>query len=317
MRTIFVGSTRLSRRCLDSILAIQDIQMVGVITNEPTFTISYAPQGLKNVLYVDMAAYAKERGIPWYMMRKTMTEPGLMAELKVWRPELLIVAGWYHILPPSLLDSLIAVGLHASLLPDYSGGSPLVWAMINGEQKTGMTLFRLADRVDAGPIIDQASIDILPADTIATLYERIELLGIKLLKENLSHIAKGTVVYTPQDENRRRILPQRKPEDGRIEWNWSSQKIYDFIRAQTHPYPGAFTTFNKQKVHIWAAQLESADSWEERAVGSVYGTPAGTIRVNCGMKTTLDLIWVGLEGKDILAEDWFFKFVKQDNAQFV
>ena len=112
-----------------------------------------------------------------------------------------------------------ANGLHASLPPDYSGGAPLVWAMINGESRTGITLFQMDAGVDFGPIVGQKEEQILPSDTIATLYSRIEERGLELLQEVLPQLVHGTLKLKQQDENKRRIMPQRSPEDGLIDWN--------------------------------------------------------------------------------------------------
>ncbi len=142
MRVVFIGSSRFGLRCLESVNQQANITVSGIITNRQTFTISYAPEGVSNVLYADMATYATLHGIPCYFMQEQMAEPELFKHVETWQPELFLVAGWYHKVPRSLRDVTPALGLHASLLPDYSGGAPLVWAIINGEGNTGITLFR-------------------------------------------------------------------------------------------------------------------------------------------------------------------------------
>ena len=137
-----------------------------------------------------------------------------------------------------------------------------------------MTLFLLDDGVDSGPILGQQEVSILLEDTIATLVSRVEEAGVELLRKHLPLIASGEAVYTSQDESKRRIMPQRGPEDGLIDWNWPARRIYDFIRAQTMPYPGAFTHVETQKVTIWKASL--SDSEEDASISpgdvSVKGT---------------------------------------------
>lgn len=131
----------------------------------------------------------------------------------------------------------------------------MVWAIINGEPKTGITFFKLADGVDNGPIVGQRETPIADDDTIATLYNRIENLGVELIMEYLPSIAARNVKLTVQDESKRRIFPQRSPEDGLIDWTKSSQEIYNFIRAQTKPYPGAFTFWKGEKLTIWESRI--------------------------------------------------------------
>ena len=196
----------------------------------------------------------------------------------------MIVVGWYHLLPKSILDIAPVYGLHASLLPDYSGGAPLVWAIINGETNTGITLFQMKPGVDNGPVLGSRATRIDRTDTIRTLYERVEDLGIELVLEHLGSMADGTAVATPQIESDRRVFPQRTPADGEINWHCSSEEIYDFVRAQTRPYPGAFSMCRGEKVTIW----ESTTCTEEKSrispapPGTVVRESSDSIMVFCG-----------------------------------
>ena len=117
-----------------------------------------------------------------------MNEKKLWDIVKDWEAEVFVVIGWYHMIPKKWMDFAPVFGMHASLLPDYSGGAPLVWAIINGEKKTGITLFKIDEGVDSGPILDQLEVDITNQDTIKTLYEKVEVAGLLLLERNLSKI---------------------------------------------------------------------------------------------------------------------------------
>jgi len=172
-----------------------------------------------------------------------------------------------------------AYGLHASLLPDYSGGAPLVWAMINGEKKTGITLFQMDEGVDSGPIAGQKEEPIHPDDTIATLYARIEERGLELLRGSLPQIASVTIKLQKQDENKRRVVPQRSPEDGQIDWTMDATYIDRFVRAQTKPYPGAFTTMDSKPLHIWRTAV--ADLNDLSKPGYVEKANDGSYNVGC------------------------------------
>jgi methionyl-tRNA formyltransferase len=151
-----------------------------------------------------------------------------------------------------------AYGLHASLLPNYSGGAPLVWAMINGEKRTGITFFQMSDGVDAGPIVSQQEVLIKNDDTIATLYGRIENAGLNLLKNSLPSLADGTTNLIIQNEKKRKIYKQRSPEDGKICWKQSAETIERFVRAQTRPYPGAFSTLFDSEFKIWSCTINNS-----------------------------------------------------------
>lgn len=255
MRIVFIGSTSFGLRCLREAQSLIDCDIIGVVTAHQTFSISYRPEGVLNVLYTDIAGYCQRNNLPHIVMQHNMKDERLFNMVRYWQPDIFLVAGWYHIIPKRWRDLAPAYGLHASLLPDYSGGAPLVWAIINGEDLTGITFFKFDNGVDSGPIIGQAETIISHDDTIGTLYSRIEELSIELIKTHLPLIAHGKAKMIPQDESKRRFFPQRSPDDGKIDWNQEANKIYNFIRAQTKPYPGAFTTLKGKKITIWKAML--------------------------------------------------------------
>ena len=280
MNLVFVGASKFGFRCLESCHGSANISVVGVVTAPKTFEISYQPEGVNNVLYADLATFADSHCIPVRTIERSMNDRSLFETVSNWQPDAFLVAGWYHMIPKSWRKIAPAYGLHASLLPDYSGGAPLVWAMINGEAKTGISLFQMDDGVDSGPIAGQKEEYIKLQDTIATLYERIELRGLELLRETLPKLAEGSLQLVPQDENKRRLMPQRSPEDGRIDWSQDAATLDRFIRAQTRPYPGAFTTLEAKPLHIWRAQVALISN-SKPEIGLVYRTDLGTYIVGC------------------------------------
>lgn len=292
MRLIFVGSTQFGLRCLEKVIHLPEIEVVGIITNPETFSISYRPEGVRNVLHADFRPLAEQHDIPVWVMKGKMSDPALLAQVQAWKPDFILVVGWYHMVPRAIRDIAPVAGLHASLLPDYSGGAPLVWAIINDEEKAGITFFLMDDEVDSGPIIGQVEVPIFFEDTIAALYARVEEAGLWLLEEHLPKIARGEATYTPQDESKRRIMPQRSPEDGEIDWSWPARKIYNFIRAQTRPYPGAFTYWGQEKIIIWKASLSGMKDEHNRSSGAIVKNAPnvpGALGVKCGDG---QLVWV-------------------------
>ena len=281
LKLVFVGSSTFGLRCLSTCLELPELKVSGIVTAPQTFTISYRPSGVTNVLHADVAGLANSHAIPLRTLERSMNEPGLFEAVAEWNPEAFLVAGWYHMIPKRWRELAPAYGLHASLLPDYSGGAPLVWAMINGEPKTGITLFQMDDGVDSGPIARQKEEPIYPNDTIATLYARIEERGLELLRNALPQLASGTLKLYLQDETRRRTVPQRSPEDGLIDWTKDAESIDRFIRAQTRPYPGAFTTLEGRPLHIWSAQVAPASD-QLQQLGCVYRVIEGVYTVSCG-----------------------------------
>lgn len=255
MRVLFTGASKFGLRCLEEIAKLENIELCGVLTNPSTFSISYNKAGVKNVLHADVLAFAEEHNIPSYCMKENMKEEGLKKFIEEVKPDFAVVAGWYHMITSDLLERFPWSGLHASLLPDYSGGAPLVWAIINGEERTGISFFLMDKGVDNGDIIAQAETEILWEDTIATLYARIENLGVELIRDYLPKIAGGTAKYKKQNESLRRVFPQRSEPDGEINWKQDAFDIYNFVRAQTKPYPGAFTYLGGHKMRIWTGEI--------------------------------------------------------------
>ncbi len=170
--------------------------------------------------------------------------------------DIMFVVSWRYMIPASVYNRprLGTFVFHDSLLPEYRGFAPTVWAIINGEDHTGVTLFKIADEVDAGDIVDQQRVPIGTEDTIAVVIEHVTRNYLNLLERNLDKLLKGITSFTPQDHSRATYTCKLVPEDNRINWAASSESIYNLIRAVSAPYPGAYTYLSDQKLRIWSAQ---------------------------------------------------------------
>jgi methionyl-tRNA formyltransferase len=170
--------------------------------------------------------------------------------------DLMMTVNWRYMIPPSIYRRarLGTFVFHDSLLPAYRGFSPTVWAMLNGEDHTGVTLFEIAEDVDTGPIVDQNLISIGSEDTIAEVTERVTNAYLDLLEKNLPGLLSGTAGRTLQDHSKATFTCKRLPEDNLINWFAPSAAIYNLIRAVTFPYPGAFTYLNGRLLRVWTAQ---------------------------------------------------------------
>jgi methionyl-tRNA formyltransferase len=188
--------------------------------------------------------------------------------IKEIEPDLILVMGWYYMVPRRIRELARhgAWGIHASLLPKYAGGAPLVWAMINGEKETGITLFRLGDGVDDGDIIEQKSFVIEFEDTIKEVYEKANEAAKDILVKSLGQIER--IMPKPQVESQIEIYPQRRPEDGEIDLKKTALEIYNFVRAQSSPYPGAFIkTVDGKRLVIEKARVGDPEEF----MSEVYG----------------------------------------------
>lgn len=308
IRVVFIGASKFGLRCLKSIIDMDCCEIVGVITAKEKFRISYSDDTVKNVLHANIAEFSEKNKILNVVLQDSMQDKALLKIVKGWKPDIFIVVGWYHMIPKLWREIAPAYGLHASLLPDYSGGAPLVWAMINGERETGITMFQMDSGVDSGPILGQKSEPIFNDDTISELYARIEDRGVELIKESLPKLISGEILLIKQDNAKRRVMPQRSPEDGNINWNWNADYIERFIRAQTKPYPGAFFYYDNKKIIIWNSELvEDEDLIIESAQydfdGLIYF--GDKVYKACGDSRLLKLKNLCVEEIDVNAADWY------------
>jgi methionyl-tRNA formyltransferase len=172
--------------------------------------------------------------------------------------DLMFMVSWRYLVPSSIytLPQLGAYVFHDSLLPTYRGFEPTVWAMINGESQTGVTLFKVVDEVDAGDILDQQAVPITPTDTIADVVEKVTQAYLALISKNFEQLISGQAQLTPQNHDQATFTCKWTPDDARIDWSQSSQTIYNLIRATTYPYPGAFCYLDGEKLTIWSAELQ-------------------------------------------------------------
>lgn len=259
MRIAFFGASELGYKCCEAIIN-SGFNVVGIYTIPQNFKISYSKdKPVKNYLFRDFNSFAEINGIPVIEVEGNM---GSYEEgLKELAPDLIVVIGWYYMIPKKLREiaPLGCIGIHSSLLPKYRGGAPLVWAMINGEKEAGLSLFYFDDGVDNGDIIDQQSFSIEPEETIRHVLQKVERIALSMIVENIAKIQSGTSARIVQDETQATYVPQRKPEDGLIDWSWDKDRIKNFIRAQTKPYPGAFFIQGDKKIIIWDADIIDND----------------------------------------------------------
>jgi len=259
MKVIFMGATKFSEVLLRYLLDCGiDVRLILTIPEE--FHISYSPEKIRNYNYADLEPIARQHGIPCYEVdsvagRKIGDYAELIAGLGA---EVILSLGWYYMVPRRLRELVRygAWGIHASLLPRYAGGAPLVWAIIKGEKEAGVTLFRFEDGVDDGDIIAQRPFPIAFEETIQQVYQKAIVCSQEILLEALQHPER--VSFQSQEKSCIEVFPQRKPEDGLIDCCRSALDVYNFIRAQARPYPGAFSSINGKKITFWDVRYVDA-----------------------------------------------------------
>jgi methionyl-tRNA formyltransferase len=247
----------LSHEILNEIMKSPLASISGIITSKSQFKISYSDK-FKNYRHFDLSTYAKENDIPIYTLQDSMKESNLQNWKKNIKYDLVLVAGWYHMLPKDWVDKEVCLGLHASLLPELRGGAPLVWAMLEGRMKTGVSLFQMNSFVDSGPVWIQEDFPINDSDYISDLIDKTSLVSIKIIKNLLENFNTIIPKIIDIEDSKHKIYPQRSPSDGELT-DFSDYKLaLRVIRAQSKPYPGAFIVQNSLKIHLWRANyLES------------------------------------------------------------
>ena len=143
-----------------------------------------------------------------------------------------------------------AINFHGSLLPKYRGRTPHIWSIINNEKETGITAHIITEECDKGEIVHQDKIKILPDTTGGSILEQFIKLYPVIIQKVISMIENDQIVLVKQDETKATWFGKRTPEDGEINWNWQKERIYNWVRAQSNPYPGAFTYYKNSKVII-------------------------------------------------------------------
>jgi len=172
-------------------------------------------------------------------------------------PDVVFVMAWQELLNTDVLGipTLGFIGRHLSLLPKRRGRAPVAWSLIQGLNETGVTLFWLTDGIDSGDIISQKRVLIEDSDEAGDLLSKMTATTVGMLDELLPQLVSGVIPAVPQNDAEATYTHPRRPDMGLINWKDSASILYDFIRGQTHPYPGAFTYHRMDKVKVWHASV--------------------------------------------------------------
>ncbi len=197
------------------------------------------------------------------------TDPSFVSRLEELAPEVIVTVAYGEILPPLVLELPRAgcVNLHPSLLPMYRGAAPIHWAIINGEDTTGVTTMYMNEKMDAGEIILQRKTRISEKDNVKTLHDRLAVLGADLLEETLELIRRGEAPRVPQDDRLATYAPALQREHELVDWNRPARRVVDHIRGMD-PWPGAHTFWNGKVLKVFRAEARTG---VEPAAGQVQG----------------------------------------------
>ncbi|MDB5807411.1 MAG: putative transformylase [Betaproteobacteria bacterium] len=239
----------------------------------------------ENIWFGSVAALAARHGIPVITPDDPNTDE-VLAQVKAVAPDFLFSFYYRNMLKKPLLDTPKrgAYNMHGSLLPKYRGRVPVNWAIIQGEGETGATLHAMNEKPDNGAIVSQQAVPILINDTAQEVFDKVTVAAEMALHKVLPALIVGRAPHLGQDLSQGAYFGGRKPEDGRIDWNWPALRIHNFVRALTRPYPGAFADVGERRIILWRTLLGEGPAPALHGLGTRLGL------VDEGHESTVALI---------------------------
>lgn len=247
---------------------------------------------------------AYELGIAVCQPQKIRNDPAVLEKLKNIQPDLIVVVAYGQIIPASIiyLPKHNSWNVHFSLLPKYRGASPVQWAILNGEEKTGITVFELNEKMDEGGILAQQEVEILPGENSGELEARLAELGAELLVRMMARI--DTIRPRPQDHSKATYTPKIKKEDGLIDWKKDSLFIERQLRAFT-PWPSAYTFFQGMRIKLLKGKSKEERTSASSTPGEILTVYKEGIEVRCGERSLFLIQSLQPEGKPQMAAHAF------------
>ncbi len=244
-RAIVFAYHNVGVRCLKVLLA-GGVDVALVVTHQDSAD--------ENIWFESVLSLCEAEGIPC-VTPDDARSPELLARIQALRPDLMFSFYYRHMLPQAILDVAPAYNMHGSLLPAYRGRAPVNWAVLHGATASGATLHEMTAKPDAGAIVAQQMVPILPDDTAFEVFGKVTVAAELALYHVLPALLDGHAPRTPNDLTQGGYFGGRKPEDGRIDWSKPAQEVYNLHRAVAPPYPGAFTDAGARRYTIERARL--------------------------------------------------------------
>lgn len=248
INVLVIGCTPLARKVVSLVESISNL--VGVVNLHPEIGL-----GKSNYDYLADFTSRRKQDVHW---TKDINSDETISWMKDRNPDVIIQCGWSQIFNSDVLSvpNKYCIGIHPSPLPVGRGAAIINWKIIEAEEETiswGNSLFVMEAKTDTGDVLDFEPFDIETRDDVRTAYLKVDNTALKMIARTLSKIADGACVPQPQDPNKATRYFKRKPKDGIINRDWALDKILNYVRALTHPYPGAFLETKYGKITIWSA----------------------------------------------------------------
>ena len=297
MRIVFMGTPDFSVPSLKRLIS-DGYEIVGVFTqpDKPKNRgMKLTPSPVKVV--------ALEHEIPVYQPTTLKTDEAydVLTQLN---PDLIVVAAYGKILPKKILElpALGCINVHSSLLPKYRGAAPINWAILDGEDETGVTIMYMAEGLDTGDIISQRATPIDPNETVEALHDRLADIGADLLSETVTAIGAGTATRTPQDDALSCYAPMLSRELSAIDFSHTARQIHDQVRGLI-PWPATTVEIQGQTFKLFS--VEETGQTSENSAGTFLGADKKGVNVVCGDGKVLRILeWQAPGKKRMRAVDY-------------
>lgn len=298
-KIVFMGTPDFSVPVLQQIL--QDGYEVIAVVTQPD-----RPVGRKKTLTPPpVKVEAQKHGIPVYQPEKIRQSEELAAIINL-QPDLIVTAAFGQILPNELLEApkFGCINVHASLLPELRGGAPIHYSIIQGKEKTGITIMYMAEKLDAGDILTQVEVPIEEKDTVGTLHDKLSAAGSELLAETLPKLLSGSITPIQQDDSLATFASNIKRADEQIDWSKTGEDIYNQVRGM-NPWPVAFTTYKNEAMKIWSVQKISKQNPYEP--GTILAIEKDGFIVGTGNDTAIKITELQPAGKKKMTADVYLR----------
>ena len=232
-----------------------------VFMGTPDFSVVTQPDKPKGrgkqMMPTPVKEAAEKHGLPVYQPRR-VRDAEAIEEIRKMEPDVIVVVAFGQIIPKEILDmpKYGCINVHASLLPAYRGAAPIQWAVMNGDEVSGVTIMKMDEGLDTGDMLTKVEVPLAADETGGSLFDKLAAAGAKLLVETLPKLEKGEVTPEKQPEiSTTEYARMIKKEDGKIDWTKSAVEIERQIRAMS-PWPSAFTKVNGKNLKIWDAKAD-------------------------------------------------------------
>ncbi|MCQ6274044.1 methionyl-tRNA formyltransferase [Bacillus sp. V3B] len=298
-KIVFMGTPDFSVPVLRQLIA-DSYEVIGVVTQPDR------PVGRKKVLTPPpVKIEAEKQGIPVFQPEK-ISRPDELAPILELHPDLVVTAAFGQLLPKELLEAprFGCINVHASLLPELRGGAPIHYAIMQGKEKTGVTIMYMAEKLDAGDILTQVEVPILENDDVGTMHEKLSDAGATLLSETLPKLLRGELKPTKQIDDEATFASNIKREQEKIDWTQTGEMIYNHIRG-LHPWPVAYTKLKGSVIKIWKAV--KVPSQESLTPGTITKIENDGFTVATGNGTAIKVLELQPSGKKRMNAEQFLR----------